>query len=76
MGKGIYFKQGLREFELDLSDIDPCYNNIVVLDDLMDMAMGRPIISKLFTQRRHRNARQASYCCYKMHFQKESTIPV
>ena len=55
MGKDLYFKQGLSEFELDLSDIDPCYNNIVVLDDLMDMAVDSPIISKLFTQGRHRN---------------------
>ena len=56
MGKDIYLKQGLPEFELDLSDIDPCYNNMVVLDDLMDMAVDRPFISKLFTLGRHRNA--------------------
>ena len=56
MGKDIYFKQGLPEFEPDLCDIDPRYNNIVVLDDLMDMAVASPIISKLFTQGRHRNA--------------------
>ena len=56
MGKDIYFKQGLPEFELDLCDIDPRYNNIVVLDDLMEMAVDSPIISKLFTQERHRNA--------------------
>ena len=37
MGKNIYFKQGPPEFELGLSDIDPCYNNMVVLDDIMDM---------------------------------------
>ena len=55
MGKDIYFKQGLTEFEPDLCDIDPRYNNIVVLDDLMDMAVDSPIISKLFTQGRHRN---------------------
>ena len=56
MGKDIYFKQGLPEFEPDLCDIDTRYNNIVVLDDLMDMAVDSPIISKLFTQGRHRNA--------------------
>ena len=44
MEKDIYFKQGLSKFELNLSDIDPCYNNKVVLDDLMDMAMESPII--------------------------------
>ena len=53
IGKAIYFKQGLPEFEPDLCDIDPRYNNIVVLDDLMDMAVDSPIISKLFTQGRH-----------------------
>ena len=56
MGIDIYFKQGLPKFELDLSDIDPCYNNIVVLDDLMDIAVDSPVISKLFAQGRHRNA--------------------
>ena len=56
IGRDIYFKQGLPEFEPDLCDIDPRYNNIVVLDDLMDMAVDSPIISKLFTQGRHRNA--------------------
>ena len=56
MGKDIYFKQGLPAFEPDLCDIYPRYNNIVVLDDLMSMAIDIPIISKLFTQGRHRNA--------------------
>ena len=56
IGKDIYFKQGLPKFDLDLSDIDPCYNNIVVLDDLMAMVVDSPIISKTFTQERHRNA--------------------
>ena len=57
MGKDIYFKQGLPEFEPDLCYIDPRYNNIVVLVDPMDMAVDSPIISKLFIQGRHRNAR-------------------
>ena len=56
LGKDIYYNQGLPEFESDHSDIDPCYNNIVVLDNLMDIALDSPIISKLFTQGRHRNA--------------------
>ena len=51
MGKGIYFKLDLPEF--DLSDIDPLYNKIIALNDLMDMAVDSPIISKLFTQGRH-----------------------
>ena len=45
MGQDIYFKQGLAKFELDLVDIDPCYNNIVVLDSLMDMDVNSSIIS-------------------------------
>ena len=53
MGSGF---EGLPTFQLDLSDIDPKYNNIIVLDDLMDLAVDSLIISKLFTQGRHRNA--------------------
>ena len=45
MGKEIYFKHGLQEFEPDLCDVDPRYNNIVVLDDLMDITVDSPIIS-------------------------------
>ena len=56
LGKDICFKQGLPKFEPDLSDIDQCYNNIVVLDDLMAIAVDSYIISKLFTQGRHRNS--------------------
>ena len=47
LGKYIYFKQGLFKFKPHLSDIDPCYNSIVVLDDLVDMVVDSPIISKL-----------------------------
>ena len=39
-----------------MSDIDPKCNNIIVLDDLMDLTIDSQIISKLFTQGRHRNA--------------------
>ena len=42
-------------FQLDLNDIDPKNNNIVS-DELMDLAIDSPIISKLFTQGRLRNA--------------------
>ena len=48
MGKDIYIKQVLPELQHDLSDIDPCYNSMVVLDDIMDMVVDSPIISKLF----------------------------
>ena len=44
LGHDIYFRVGLPTFQVDLSDIDPKYNNIIVLDG------PRPIISKLFTQ--------------------------
>ena len=74
LGEDIYFQQGLREVEPNLSNIDPCYNNIVVLDDLMDMAMDIPLF--LNYSPKGDIETQASYCCYKMHFRKESTIPV
>ena len=53
---GYIFSRWPSAFQLDLSDIDPKFNNIVVLNDLMDIAIDSPIISKLFTQGRHRNA--------------------
>ena len=56
LGQDIYFQEGHPTFQLDLSGIDPKYNNIIVLDDLMDLAVDSPIISKLFTQGWHRNA--------------------
>ena len=56
LGHEIYFREGLPTFQLNLSDIDPKYNNIIVLDDLMDLTVDSQIISKLFTQGRHRNA--------------------
>ena len=55
LGHDIYFREGLPTFQLNLSDVDPKYN-IIVLDDLMDLAVDSQIISKLFTQARHRNA--------------------
>ncbi|CAH1783068.1 unnamed protein product, partial [Owenia fusiformis] len=39
----------------NLSNLDDSYNNIIVLDDLMDLAKDSTIVSKLFTQGRHRN---------------------
>ena len=49
LGQDICFQEGLPMFQLDLSDNDPKYNNIIVLDDLMDFAVVSPIISKMFT---------------------------
>ena len=56
LGQDLYFREGLPTIQLDLNDIDPKYNNSIVLDDLMDLAVDSPIILKLFTQGRHRNA--------------------
>ena len=56
LGNKIKFCQGLPKYKDDLSDIDPRYNNIIALDDLMDLAKDSPIVAKLFTQGRHRNA--------------------
>ena len=56
LGHDIYFREGLPTFQLNLSNIDLKYNNIIVLDDLMDLPVDSQIILKLFTQGRHRNA--------------------
>ena len=53
LGHDIYIREGLPMFQLDLSDIDPKYNNIIVLDDLMDLTVDSLIISIMFTQGRH-----------------------
>ena len=54
--KKIRCAQGLPELKDDLSNINPARNNILVLDDLMSQATDSPVVSKLFTQGRHRNA--------------------
>ena len=38
LGQDIYFREGIPTFQLDFSDIDPKFNNIIVLDDLMGLA--------------------------------------
>ena len=50
----IQFTQGLP----DLSEmiINPKFNNVLVFDDLMSQATESPVLSKLFTKERHRNA--------------------
>ena len=52
----IRFGQGLPELEEDLSNINNSRHTIIVLDDLMAQATDSPVVSKLFTQGRHRNA--------------------
>ena len=65
LGKCIRFVQGLPEYNDDLGDIDIRLNHILVLDDLMLQAKDSVIVSKLFTQGRHRNASDASKCISK-----------
>ena len=55
--KIIQFTQGLPYLSEDLHEINPEYNNILVFDDLMSQAIDSPVLSQLFTQGRHRNAR-------------------
>ena len=52
----IKFVQGLPELENDLGAIKTSRHTIIVLDDLMAEAKDSPVVSKLFTQGRHRNA--------------------
>ena len=56
LGKTIWFERSLPELSENLSEINPRYNNIIILDDLMAEATESPIVSQLFTQGRHRNA--------------------
>ena len=51
----IVFEQGIPELSDDLRDISLNRNNILVFDDLMTQAIDSPVLSKLFTQGRHRN---------------------
>ena len=56
LGKSIRFERGVPELSKDLCEINPRYNNIIILDDLMAEATDSPVVSRLFTQGRHRNA--------------------
>ena len=56
VGKSIRFERGVPKLSEDLCEINPRYNNIIVLDDLMAEATDSPVVSRLFTQGRHRNA--------------------
>ena len=55
-GDEIQFTQGLPTLSEDLHEISPKFNNVLVFDDLMSQATDSPVLSKLFTQGRHRNA--------------------
>ena len=54
--KNIHFTQGLPDLSEDLHEINPEYHNLLVFDDLMSQAIDSPVLSRLFTQGRHRNA--------------------
>ena len=56
LGKSIRFERGVPELSEDLCEINARYNNIIILDDLMAGATESPVVSRLFTQGRHRNA--------------------
>ena len=56
LGKSIRFERGVPELSEDLCEINARHNNIIILDDLMAEATDSPVVSRLFTQGRHRNA--------------------
>ena len=56
LGKSIRFERGVPELSEDLCEINARYNNIIILDDLMAEATDSLVVSRLFTQGRHRNA--------------------
>ena len=56
LGKSIRFERGVPELSENLCEINPRYNKIIILDDLMAEATDSPVVSRLFTQGRHRNA--------------------
>ena len=55
-GKSIRFERGVPKISEDLREINPQCNNVIILDDLMAEATNSPVVSRLFTQYRHRNA--------------------
>ena len=57
LSKSILFERGVPELSEDLSEINARYNNIIIQDDLMAEATDSPVVSRLFTQSCHRNAR-------------------
>ena len=56
LGDEIQFTQGLPALSEDLHEINPKFSHVLVFDDLMSQATEGPVLSKLFTQGRHRNA--------------------
>ena len=56
LGKSIRFKRGVPERSEDLCEINPRYNNVLILDYLMAEATESPVVSRLFIQGCHQNA--------------------
>ena len=56
LGSQIEFERGLPDWSESLQELDPEIQHILVFDDLMNQAVNSPILSRLFTQGRHRNA--------------------
>ena len=55
LGKSIRFKRGVPERSEDLCEINPRYNNVLILDYLMAEATDSPVVSRLFIQGCHQN---------------------
>ena len=53
---GVEFEHGLPDWSETLQELNPEIHHILVFDDLMNQAVNSPILSRLFTQGRHRNA--------------------
>ena len=47
LGKSIRFERGVPELSEDLCEINPRYNKIIILDDLMAEATDSPVVSQL-----------------------------
>ena len=56
LGKSIRFERGVPELSENLCEINSWYNTIIILDDLMAEATDSLVVSRFFTQGRHRNA--------------------
>ena len=63
LGKSIRFERGVPELSEDLCEFNARCNSIIILDDLMAEATDSPVVSRLFTQGRHRRTPALCYCC-------------
>ena len=53
----VFFARGLPKYNPDtLANIDPKQKRVIIIDDLMEESKDSKLVSKLFTQGRHRNA--------------------